>query len=62
MQLLNILKKMDARSYDELLRRLATENLNILDSMFISNPRLSPFRGRTRPNSMSYGYVIDSYA
>ena len=45
LQLLNILKeRLSAKSYDELLRRMALEKLNITTSMFGSNPELSSFR------------------
>ena len=44
LQLLSILKeKLSAKSYDELLRKMALEKLGIT-SMFGSNPRLSPFK------------------
>jgi len=43
LQLLSILKeKLSAKSYDELLRKMALEKLGTT-SMFGSNPRLSPF-------------------
>ena len=44
LQLLSILKeKLSAKSYNELLRKMALEKLGTT-SMFGSNPRLSPFK------------------
>jgi len=44
LQLLSILKeKLSAKSYDELLRKIALEKLGTT-SMFGSNPKLSPFK------------------
>ena len=45
LQLLNMLKrKLSARSYDELLRKIAAEKLNIPVSLFGFNPKLKPFK------------------
>ena len=45
LQLLAILKeRLSAKSYDELLRRIALEKLNAPISMFGSNPKLSAFK------------------
>jgi hypothetical protein len=45
LQLLNSLKKkVKAKSYDDLLRRLLLEKLGVPDSMFGANPKLSSFR------------------
>ncbi len=45
LQLLNILKeKLSARSYDELLRKIIAEKLNLPISLFGSNPKLKPFK------------------
>ena len=44
LQLLKILReKLAAKSYDELLQRLAAEKLGLPPSMFGSNPKLTPF-------------------
>ena len=46
-QLLGALKKkLSAKSYDEILRRLISEKLEIPASMFGSSPRLSSFKER----------------
>lgn len=43
--MLNMLKrKLSARSYDELLRKIAAEKLNIPVSLFGFNPKLKPFK------------------
>jgi|GEM_PF-4025905 len=44
-QLLNMLKrKLSARSYGELLRRIVAEKLNLPVSLFSFNPKLKPFK------------------
>jgi len=47
LQMLNELKrKLSARNYDEVLRKILMKELNLPDSMFGSNPNLSPFSER----------------
>lgn len=45
LQLLNMLKeRLSVKSYDELIRMMALEKLNLPKSMFGVNPRLSSFK------------------
>lgn len=40
----DLMKKMNFKTYDDLIKALITEKWGVKDSLFGSNPRLTPFK------------------